>query len=46
MCSSEVVSMWSELHRSPYINEQRVVYHPGEVSQHGLGRCGDLEVHT
>lgn len=31
VCSSEAVSMWSEFARCPYIKEERIVYHPGEV---------------
>ncbi|GAX75310.1 hypothetical protein CEUSTIGMA_g2755.t1 [Chlamydomonas eustigma] len=33
VCSSEVVTMWSEFSRCPYIKDQRIVYHPGEVNK-------------
>eukprot|EP00798_Chlamydomonas_sp_ICE-L_P030922 gene30922-35977_t len=33
VCSSEVVSNWNEFSRCPYIKDQKVVFHPGEVNK-------------
>ncbi len=31
VASAEVVSSWTDFSKSPYLNEQKVIFHPGEV---------------
>eukprot|EP00195_Chlamydomonas_chlamydogama_P006777 CAMPEP_0202905910 /NCGR_PEP_ID=MMETSP1392-20130828/36561_1 /ASSEMBLY_ACC=CAM_ASM_000868 /TAXON_ID=225041 /ORGANISM="Chlamydomonas chlamydogama, Strain SAG 11-48b" /LENGTH=458 /DNA_ID=CAMNT_0049594215 /DNA_START=185 /DNA_END=1558 /DNA_ORIENTATION=+ len=33
VCSSEVVSSWQEFSKCPYIKDQKVIFHPGEVNK-------------
>ena len=36
VCSSDVVSAWNEFSKCPYIKEERIVYHPGEVCEQSV----------
>lgn len=37
VASAEVVASWTDFSKSPYLREQKVIFHPGEVSP--LGGC-------